>query len=223
MAPSHVRCTGCTVFSSTFVFTSSVRCNCCSIGSSTFALCVVIVTISPASTASFLVLHCTGHWQNVCDWTSSWFLDFRHRNLPSTGGSAERLACSPPLDTMRWNLMWLAAWGRLVLLFVQSVLLMVLRVSFEARSPRLLSGNGSAHFSTHLVPQVRPVVQLVHHAPDAMESLSYSRALEPGVLHLATFVAHLSPENIRSESRSRGCHLPPNHTPYLHLDRSFNM
>ena len=113
--------------------------------------------------------------------------------------------------------MWLAALGRLVLLFARPLLLMVLLVSFEARSPRLLSGNGSPHFSTHLVPQVRPVVQLVQHAPDATESLSYSRALEPGVLHLATFVAHPSPENIRSESRSRGCHLPQTSPTTLHI------
>ena len=51
---SHVRCTGCSVGSSTFAITSTMKCNGCSVGSSTFALCVVIGSISPASWASFV-------------------------------------------------------------------------------------------------------------------------------------------------------------------------
>ena len=79
------------------------------------------------------------------------------------------------------------------------MLLMVLLVSFGAPL-RHLSANRPPRFSTPLVPPVavqvpqRPVVPLVLHAPDAMESLSYSRALEPGVLHLAAFVANLLSE-----------------------------
>ena len=114
--------------------------------------------------------------------------------------------------------MWLGALGRLVLLLVRPLLMTVLLVSFEVRPPRLLSANRPPHFSTHLVPiPQRNVAQLVLHAPDAMESLSYSRALELGVLHLAAFVAHFSPENIRSESRSRGCHLPLTSLATLHI------
>ena len=119
--------------------------------------------------------------------------------------------------------MWLVALGRLVLLVVRPMLLMCCFVSFGARPLRHLSANRPPHFSTHLVPPVamevprRPVVQLVLHAPDAMESLSNSGALELGVLHLVAFVAHLSPENIQSESPSRGCHLPQTSPATLHI------
>ena len=79
------------------------------------------------------------------------------------------------------------------------------------------------HLSTRLVPQVavgvpqRPVVQLVLPSLNVLESLSCSGALELGVLHLAAFVAHLSPENIQSESPSRGCHLPQTSPTTLHI------
>ena len=110
-----------------------------------------------------------------------------------------------------------------MLLFVRPLLRMVLLVSFGARPLRHVSANRPPHFSTNLVPLVavevpqRPVVQLVLHAPDAMEPLSHSGALELGVFHLAAFVAHLSPENIQNESRSRGCHLPQTSPTTLHI------
>ena len=91
--------------------------------------------------------------------------------------------------------MWLGALERLVLLFVQPLLLMVFLVSFEAWPPRLLSVAWPSHISTHLVPQVavgvpqRSVFQLVLHDQ-----------LELGVLHLAAFVTHFSPANIRKQA-----------------------
>ena len=108
------------------------------------------------------------------------------------------------------------------MLFVRPLLLMVSVLSFGARPPRLLSVARPPHFSTHLVPQVAvgfhnvPCFSWSSMRQTCLESLSYSGTYELGVLHLAAFVAHLSPENIRSESRSRGCHLPLTSPTTLH-------
>ena len=99
-------------------------------------------------------------------------LDFGqfHWLCTSTVGSAGRLECSSPLDTMALELD--AAWC-----------VGTTGVVCAAAAP---DGVGCLVWGT-------------------ASSTLVGRALEHGVLHLAAFVAHLSQENIRSESRIALC------------------
>ena len=108
--------------------------------------------------------------------------------------------------------MLLGALERLVL-FVRPLLLMVSVASLGARPHRLLLAAQPPHPSTHLVPQAAVEVPrrpwFSWSSVQTRWSPSHTQEhFELGVLHLAAFVAHLSPDNIRSECRSRGCHSP---------------
>ena len=125
----------------------------------------------------------------------------------------------------RWhcNLMWLGALERLVL-FVQPLLLMVLLVSFGKTASSTLVGDPA---STLLEPLGSTSVGGGSTKPRGSAGPPCAR-WSPSHTHehfnlVSAFVAHLSPENIRSESRSRGCHLPLTSPTTLHIPTWFEV
>ena len=145
----------------------------------------------------------------------------------STVGSAGLLACSSALDTMALELA--AAWSlaRLVSAVVQPLLLMVSCFrSSGAQPPRLASCQLWRPQSA--VPRFPGAPLLVRRAQDVLESVSCSRALGSGFVNLAASFA------LQREFQSRDYRLlliaptslatdRPNHTPWLHLERSFKL